>query len=474
MIRCTLPESIPSAQIAGAGLLWGTTGIAAQVVHRSTGLSAVGIGFYRLAIAAAVLLVLAAPRLRALLAAFRDAPVLTLLIGVGLGAYHALFFCAVAMSGVAVATVVCLGLAPLLTAGWEAGRSRRLPGFASRWSLVAAVTGVALIGGLGTSSTGAAPRPLLGVVAAAGSGVGYAVTTVLSRHVAARLRPVDLTAMSVTVGGLVLAPVAVLDGGIGFHVRLVPAGLLVYLGVVTTAVAYALFYAGLRTTSESTAAILTLLEPLAAALLAVVVLDEPLTLPVVAGGVLLLGAVLGVRETSAGGVDRAGRAGQAGAGAAPAQGDDLGPDADRGLLGRAGAQIQADRGGQPGQLGVGGAGLAEPGQPVVVGAPGTHRPHVRAGQSQSRDEHRDVELGVVGEHTEDGPSVDPAGCRLGGQVAVGPVDDHLVGGREAGRRREHRPCVADRDPVAEERPDPGYGRGVVGRPEDEHPRWRHE
>jgi len=68
--------------------------------------------------------------------------------------------------------------------------------------------------------------------------------------------------------------------------------MLAYLGVVTTAVAYALFYAGLRTTPGSAAVVLTLFEPLTAAVLAVVILGEPASLPAVAGGVLLLGAVV--------------------------------------------------------------------------------------------------------------------------------------------------------------------------------------
>lgn len=68
-------------------------------------------------------------------------------------------------------------------------------------------------------------------------------------------------------------------------------GLLAYLGVVTTAIAYALFYGGLRTVPSSVAAVVTLLEPLTAALLAVLILGEPLAGASVAGGVLLLGAV---------------------------------------------------------------------------------------------------------------------------------------------------------------------------------------
>jgi drug/metabolite transporter (DMT)-like permease len=82
-----------------------------------------------------------------------------------------------------------------------------------------------------------------------------------------------------------LAPVLAVD------VRLDTLALLLHLGVVTTAVAYALFYAGLRTTAGSVAAVLTLLEPLTAAALAVALLHEPLPLPVLLGGALLLTAV---------------------------------------------------------------------------------------------------------------------------------------------------------------------------------------
>ncbi len=65
-----------------------------------------------------------------------------------------------------------------------------------------------------------------------------------------------------------------------------------YLGVVTTALAYLLFYAGMRTTAGSVAAVLTLLEPLVASVLAVVVLGERLRFSAVAGGGLLLAAVV--------------------------------------------------------------------------------------------------------------------------------------------------------------------------------------
>jgi DME family drug/metabolite transporter len=89
---------------------------------------------------------------------------------------------------------------------------------------------------------------------------------------------------------LALLPIAAADG-LAFPVGTATVGLLAYLGVVTTAVAYVLFYAGLRTVPGSVAAVLTLLEPLTAALLAVLILAEPLPALTVAGGLLLLGAV---------------------------------------------------------------------------------------------------------------------------------------------------------------------------------------
>ncbi|MET8357078.1 DMT family transporter [Micromonospora sp. NPDC005171] len=277
-------------QITVTGVLWGTTGVAVQLLRESTGLSPVSIGFHRLAIAALVLLACTAGRLRTIMFSLRAAPVPLLLTGVGLGLYQALYFAAVAWAGVSVATIVSLGLAPVLAAAWESAHARRLPGPLRLGTLVAAVAGLVLITAATEHPGGAAPAPLLGLLAAAGSGLGYAVTTLISRQVSQHTAPMTLTTISTVVGALTLAPFAVV-AGVGLPVRLDTVALLLHLGVVTTAVAYALFYAGLRTTPGSVAAVLTLLEPLTAAALAVALLHEPLPLPVIGGGVLLLTAV---------------------------------------------------------------------------------------------------------------------------------------------------------------------------------------
>jgi threonine/homoserine efflux transporter RhtA len=66
---------------------------------------------------------------------------------------------------------------------------------------------------------------------------------------------------------------------------------LAYLGVVPTAVAYALYILGLRTTSATAASIGALLEPLTATLLGVVFFGESLGATGLVGAILLIGAV---------------------------------------------------------------------------------------------------------------------------------------------------------------------------------------
>lgn len=56
------------------------------------------------------------------------------------------------------------------------------------------------------------------------------------------------------------------------------------------------------------------------------------------------------------------------------------------------------------------------------------RAHVTRGQAQCQTQKRDAELDVVGEHAYGGTGVHVSAC----QVAVEPVDGHLVGVREGG------------------------------------------
>jgi DME family drug/metabolite transporter len=277
-------------QITLAGLLWGTTGVVVQIIRKHTGLSAISIGFYRLAVAALFLLALRFRSFPELVRTVRASPTRLILVGVGLGAYQASYFISVAAVGVSLSTMVSLGLAPVCIAVWESVVARRLPSRLTIGSLTAGIAGLVLITSAGGHTTTGAQHPVVGLIAAIVSGVGYAASTVLSRHVSQRTPAMTLTTVSCVFGALALLPFAFVSG-LDFPVQPGAVTNLVYIGVVATAIAYAAFYGGLRVTAGSVAAVLTLLEPLTAAVLAVLVLGEPLSLLEALGGALLLAAI---------------------------------------------------------------------------------------------------------------------------------------------------------------------------------------
>src|ERR1700758_2790504 len=130
--------------------------------------------------------------------------------------------------------------------------------------------------------------------------------------------------------------------------------------------------------------------------------------------------------------------------ATPLTSDDLRGDRHRGLLRGARAQIEPYRAGQSAQLGVGESCLAQPRDPVGVGASRSHCPdvaHVSQPQRDRQDGH--VKLRVVGQHADHRAPVDGARLHLRRQVAVRPVHDDFVGAWEARGRREHRAGVAN-------------------------------
>lgn len=268
-----------------AAILWGTVGVTTQALYRSTATNPLSVGFFRLAIAAPALglgcaLVLGRRSVRIARADLARIA----LIGLMLAQYQACFFAAITRVGVAVATLVTLCLAPIIIAVLSAVLLRERPTRRALVALACALVGIALVVGRGAASsrTGA---DLGGVLLACASGSGYAVMALAGRSVAKCYHPLQINAVAFAVGALVLLPLALATGFVVSY----PANgwlLLTYLGLVPTALAYALFLSGMRSTPATVASILTLLEPLTATMLAALLFGERL------GALGLLGAAL--------------------------------------------------------------------------------------------------------------------------------------------------------------------------------------
>jgi drug/metabolite transporter (DMT)-like permease len=294
-ITGSLARPLPSTRSARSGVLaisagavfWGTTGSVVRYVHAATGLSAAAIGCYRLGIAAVVLI---AVRPRAVLRGLRSAsarPTLLLVSGAGLGAYQALYFLGVQLAGVSVATLVSVGLAPVITTLGAAIGRRRRPAAGALVVLAGALAGLALICLPRDGSGGPGGQVALGLLASVGSGVGYGLTVLVNRRAAAGIDALTMTVATSAVGVVVLVPLALRAGRLLTTEPRAVAGL-AYIGVLCTALAYGLFYAGLRTTASEVAVVLTLFEPLTATVLAAWLLSEPLSWPMILGAALML------------------------------------------------------------------------------------------------------------------------------------------------------------------------------------------
>ena len=285
-------------QISLAGVLWGTGGLGLQVIREHAQMSVLTISAWRMLLAAAVLVaaVLLLRQAPAVLTLVRTRPLRAAVVGGGTASYQALYFGSVVATGVTVATVVSLGLAPVLLTVAESIRHRRRPSRTRMFVLAAALGGLVLVSATsGSGSTG--PHPVLGVLLALGSGTAYAVATELGRPLAQVAGPLALTTTTTTVGAAVLIPFGLFaaDGGdvlISGDPTVVVT--LLYLGLFTMALAYGLFYVGLSTTTGSAAVITTLLEPVTAAVVAALVLDERLGTLGVVGTLLILAAVAGL------------------------------------------------------------------------------------------------------------------------------------------------------------------------------------
>ncbi len=273
-------------QILLAALCFGTTGTAQAL--GPDGIDPAAVGAARIACGGALLVLFALlTRRGGVRRRWARGPVLAGAAAVA--GYQVSFFAAVADTGVAVGTIVALGSAPALTGALEwALHGRRPP---ARWVLATALAsaGVALLALAGGAQAGIS-APGVGLAVAAGA--SYAAYTLASKRLLDDGHaPEGVMAALFGLGAVALGPLLVLSGpgwlGSGGGLALV-----LFLGVVPTALAYVLFARGLRRLRASEAATITLAEPVTAAALGVGVLGERITGGGALGAALVLGALV--------------------------------------------------------------------------------------------------------------------------------------------------------------------------------------
>jgi drug/metabolite transporter (DMT)-like permease len=294
----TSPPAAPAARpgrgvgiafIVTSALAFGAMAIFARVAY-ADGVDTWTLLALRFAIAAACLALLA--RLRGVaLPRGRDLGVAALMGAAGYAGQAATFFSALKLAPAGLVALL-LYLHPALVAVLAALFLHERVTRATIVAIALALAGLALtvapaLGG----SAEAFPQLPAGIALGIAAAVIYAVYIVVGARVTARVAPLALSAVIAAGAAAVFAGVAALVGPRG-PATAVGWAAIVAIALVSTVLAISLFFAGLARIGATQASTLSTVEPVFTIALAAIVLDERIAPVQLAGGALILAAVL--------------------------------------------------------------------------------------------------------------------------------------------------------------------------------------
>jgi len=206
-----------------------------------------------------------------------------LVSGTGAALFFPLFILSFQLTGVGVASVVSIGVAPIFVGliAWIA--LKQPPGRQWLYGTLVAVAGVVALNWPSGDST----VNVLGIGFALAAAFGYSLQATGMGMISKRHTPFQCVAPMFTIGTLFQAP---LSYGKDFSFLQDPVLLMgtLYGGVVTVALAYAIFIFGIARIGAATAVTVGLMEPLTASILGVVLLNETVSAIGIVGSVLIL------------------------------------------------------------------------------------------------------------------------------------------------------------------------------------------
>ncbi len=204
--------------------------------------------------------------------------------GIAIASYNLFFFSGVAYAGVGVGTAITLGSGPFWVLVFEILFTAQRPSAQGILGQLTAIVGLVILVGGNTHGQEAYRGYGLALLA----GMAYGAYVYLTRGFRVEINSALIAAATFSVSSILLFPSLILLPPVWIDFR--STALLLFLGLVSTGVAFLLFTFGLKRMAASTAVTLALAEPLTAWFLATVVLNEPVTISKLIGvGMLVCG-----------------------------------------------------------------------------------------------------------------------------------------------------------------------------------------
>jgi len=276
-----------------AGIFWGTIGVLAKSVFLTGTMGALGISFWRGAVAIPILSAFFVLTRRKLPRIGRKA--IPLFVAFGLISYslfQALYMSAFARTTVAHAAAL-LYVAPIFVAIFSRVLFRERMTVAKIVGVALAIAGAGLVVGLAHGSSVFDSATFAGDMLAIGAGGAYSTWYIFGKLAGQRYDPLTTTFWVMLVGTLALLPPTVILEPSAFAGLRESWYLVLLVALVPTVAAYVTYLHGLRLVEATRASVYATVEPIAAAITAYLIFQETLTIDAFAGvGVILVSIVL--------------------------------------------------------------------------------------------------------------------------------------------------------------------------------------
>lgn len=159
-----------------------------------------------------------------------------------------------------------------------------------------AMVGMLCIVGTNKGSIGEGYNHFLGIIYGLTAAVGYASVILMNKFIKG-LKGVETTVTQLVFASILLLPYVMITSGFDFSKMTgISWGYMIFLGIVHTGFAYALYFSSLKELKGQTIAVLSYIDPITAVLISALFLGEQLTIFQIIGGALILGSTF-ISET---------------------------------------------------------------------------------------------------------------------------------------------------------------------------------
>lgn len=201
--------------------------------------------------------------------------------------FQLLFFSSVKLTGVAIASVVAIGSAPVFSGIIEWLFIKLRPSRIWVISTLFAIVGCLFL----FLNKGEITINPIGIMYSLIAGMIFALYTISSKSLLEKEEAIPAVAMTFSVSALLLMPFFFIYD-VSWLKEAGNIGIIFYLGLATTSIAYVLYARGLNKIPSSSALTLSLAEPTTAAILGVFIVGENLSTMSWIGILLLLGSIV--------------------------------------------------------------------------------------------------------------------------------------------------------------------------------------